>query len=126
MLIVVFWRRRKRNYRRARRHYCQTHVALQNGDATHLTTIVDISRVGARLVVQPGLAPHDLVALRFDRFAIDGRIMRVTSHFAMVDFYRTLSRLELKQALRQPACGPTHFAMKKGSAQPGAAFSKHG
>tara|TARA_R110000850_G_scaffold95540_2_gene200635 strand:- start:966 stop:1613 length:648 start_codon:yes stop_codon:yes gene_type:complete len=126
MLIFVYGRRERRNRRRARRHYCQTHVTVKIDDNESLTTIVDISQVGARLVVLPELVKHTPVTLRFDALSISGKVIWANEHFAAIDFEKSLSRAQVRQILRQPVQGLVPFGTKKGSARVGTAFSKHG
>ena len=122
--IFYFVKRSQRNQRRARRYYCHAHTSIRLDGLESPTTIVDISRVGAKIYGLPTLSPNTAVSLWVGHGWSDGKIIWKNEHFAGIGFAQPLSRVQVRNTITQPSFVATPFGGKKGSDRPVTAFSR--
>lgn len=99
--VYLFIKRDKRNRRRARRYYCHTSTNVRSGLAELDTTIVDISRVGAKIIAPPDIKAHAHIKIRVDTEWADGRVVWANEHFAGIVFPHALSRVQVRNVISQ-------------------------
>jgi len=125
LMLFAFIRRDKRKRRRARRYYCQAASAIGLGATVAPTTIVDISRVGAKINAVPALKPHSNIKLMVHTEWSEGKVIWANEHFAGIAFAKALSRVQIRNVVAQPSAVKAPFNGKKGSTRPGTAFSRN-